>query len=84
MANLQVREKDACNDARKAKEKLVALIKRACTDVVKAKRLWKCLHQNLEGGSQKLESSQNHVSKESIACRSEPADSDAKTGIDFF
>ena len=43
-----------------------------------------CLHQNLEEESQGLESSQDHVIKESIACRSEPADSDAKTGIGFL
>ena len=43
-----------------------------------------CLHQNLEGGSQKLKSSQNYVSKESIACGSEPADSDAALESTFF
>ena len=43
-----------------------------------------CLHQNLEEESQGLESSQDHVIKESIACRSELADSDAKTGIGFL
>ena len=43
-----------------------------------------CLHQNLEEESQGLKSSQNHVIKGSIACRSEPADSDAKSGIDFL
>ena len=43
-----------------------------------------CLHQNLEEESQGLESSQDHVIKESIACRSEPADSNAKTGIGFL
>ena len=32
---------------------------------------------------QGLGSSQDHVTKESIACRSEPADSDAETGIGF-
>jgi len=37
-----------------------------------------CLHQNLEEELQGLESSQNHVIKESIACRSKLADSDAK------
>ena len=42
-----------------------------------------CLHQNLEEESQGLESSQDHVIKESIACRSEPADSDTKTRIGF-
>ena len=45
---------------------------------------WYCLHQNLVGGSQKLESSQNHVSKESIACGSEPADSDVALESAFF
>ena len=44
----------------------------------------KYLHQNLEEESQGLESSHDHVIKESIACRSEPADSDAKTGIGFL
>ena len=43
-----------------------------------------CLHQNFKKESQGLESSQDHVIKESIVCRSEPADSDAKTGIDFL
>ena len=43
-----------------------------------------CLHQNLEGESQGLEGSQDHVIKELIARRSEPADSDAKTGIGFL
>ena len=43
-----------------------------------------CLHQNLEEESQGLESSQDRVVKESIACRSELADSDAKTGIGFL
>ena len=43
-----------------------------------------CLHQNLEEESQGLETSQDHVIKESIACRSEPADSDAKTVISFL
>ena len=43
-----------------------------------------CLHQNLEGVSQGLKSSQGHVIKEAIACRSETADSDAKIGIDFL
>ena len=42
-----------------------------------------CLHQNLEEESQGLESSQDNVIKESIACRSEPADSNAKTRIGF-
>ena len=43
-----------------------------------------CLHQNLEGKSQRLEGSQDHVIKESIACRSEPTDLDAKTRIGFL
>ena len=43
-----------------------------------------CLHQNLEEESQGLKSSQDHVIKESIACRSEPADSDTKTRIGFL
>ena len=43
-----------------------------------------CLHQNLEEESQGLESSQDHVIKESIACRLEPADSDAKTRMGFL
>ena len=43
-----------------------------------------CLHQNLEEESQGLESSQDYVIKESIACRSEPADSDTKTRIGFL
>ena len=32
---------------------------------------------------QGLESSQDHVTKESIMCRSEPADSDTENGISF-
>ena len=43
-----------------------------------------CLHQNLEEESQGLKSSQDRVIKESIACRSESADSDAKTRIGFL
>ena len=43
-----------------------------------------CLHQNLEEETQGLESSQDHVIKKSIVCRSEPADLDAKTGISFL
>ena len=43
-----------------------------------------CLHQNLEEGFQRLESSQNHDSKGSIACRSKPADSDAALELAFF
>ena len=41
MANLRVREKDARDDARKAEEKLAALIKRARTDTVEAEWLRK-------------------------------------------
>ena len=43
-----------------------------------------CLHQNLEEESQGLESSRYHVIKESIACRSISADSNAKTRIGFL
>ena len=43
-----------------------------------------CLHQNLEEESRGLESSQDHIIRESIACRSGPADLDAKTGIGFL
>ena len=43
-----------------------------------------CLYQNLEEESQGLKISQDHVIKETIACRSELADSDAKTGISFL
>ena len=43
-----------------------------------------CLHQNLEEESQGLESSQDHVTRESIACRLEPADSDVQTRIGFL
>ena len=39
MADLQVREKDACDDAREAEEKLAALIERARTDAMEAERL---------------------------------------------
>ena len=39
-----------------------------------------CLHQNLE---EDVTRAQDHVTKESITCRSEPADSDAEIGIDF-
>jgi hypothetical protein len=46
-------------------------------EVLIAKSQPLCLHQNLEEESQKLERSQDHVSKGSIACRSKPADSDA-------
>ena len=43
-----------------------------------------CLHQNLEEESQGLESSQDHAIKESIACRPEPADSNAALESAFF
>ena len=46
--------------------------------------LARCLHQNLEEELQGLKSSQDHVVKESIACRSEPADSDSKLRIGFL
>ena len=39
-----------------------------------------CLHQNLE---EDVTRAQDHVTKESIACRSEPADLDAETRIGF-
>ena len=39
-------------------------------------KIWKKMLQGLE-------SPQDHVTKESITCRSEPADSDAGTRIDF-
>ena len=41
MDDVRVREKDARDDAYEAKEKLTALIKRARTDAVEAKRLRK-------------------------------------------
>ena len=41
MADLRVREKDARDDAREAKEKLVTLIERVRTDAMEAVRLWK-------------------------------------------
>ena len=41
VADLQVREKDAHDDACKAEEKLAALIERVRTDVVEAERLRK-------------------------------------------
>ena len=43
-----------------------------------------CLHQILEEELQELKSSQDHVIKESITCRSEPADSNAKLELAFF
>ena len=43
-----------------------------------------CLHQNLEEGSQKLGSSQDHDSKGSVAYRSKPANSDATLESAFF
>ena len=39
MADLQVREKDACEDAREAKEKVTALIERTCMDAAESERL---------------------------------------------
>ena len=41
LADLRVSEKDACDDAREAREKLMALIERACMDTVETKRLRK-------------------------------------------
>jgi len=41
VADLRVREKDARDDAREAKEKLVTLIERVRTDAMEAVRLWK-------------------------------------------
>jgi len=41
VGNLRVREKDAREDAHEAEEKLTALIERARTDAMEAKRLWK-------------------------------------------
>ena len=43
-----------------------------------------CLHQNLEEESQRLESSQDHVIKESIEYRSVSADSNATLESAFF
>ena len=43
-----------------------------------------CLHWNLEEGSQKLESSQDHDSKGSVVCRSKPDDLDATLESAFF
>ena len=43
-----------------------------------------CLHQNLEEESQGLESSQDHVSRESIVCKSESANSNAALESAFF
>ena len=43
-----------------------------------------CLHQNLEEESQGLESSRDYVSRESIACRLGPADSNAALKSAFF
>ena len=43
-----------------------------------------CLHQNLEGKSQRLKSSQDYVIKEAIACRSESADSNTALKLVFF
>ena len=39
LADLQVREKDARDDAREAGEKLMALIERACMDAMEAEQL---------------------------------------------
>ena len=41
LANLWVKEKDSHDEAREAKEKLMALIKRGCTDIAEAKQLRK-------------------------------------------
>ena len=41
VVDLRVKEKDARDDAREAREKLMALIKRACMDTMEAERLWK-------------------------------------------
>ena len=41
LADLGVREKDARDDAREAREKLMALIERTCTDTVEVERLRK-------------------------------------------
>ena len=43
-----------------------------------------CLHQNLEGVSQRLKSSQDHVIKEAVACRSELVDLNAALESAFF
>ena len=43
-----------------------------------------CLHQNLEEESQGLKSSQDRVSRESIACRLGSADSNAALEFAFF
>ena len=43
-----------------------------------------CLHQNLEEESQGLKSSQDHVIKGSIVCRSKLADSNAALESSFF
>jgi len=50
----------------------------------KVTRFRRCLHQNLEEGFQRLENSQNHVSEESIACRSKTADLDIELESAFF
>ena len=41
VADLQVKEKDARDDAHEAEEKLAALIERACMGAVEAEWLWK-------------------------------------------
>ena len=43
-----------------------------------------CLHQNFEEESQGLKSSQDHVIRDSITCRTVSANSNAKTGIGFL
>ena len=43
-----------------------------------------CLHQNLEEESQGLESSQDHVSRESIGCGSRSANLNAALESAFF
>ena len=52
---------------------------------IKTKKLFaRCLHQNLEEELQGLESSQDHVIKESIAWRPESADSNVALESAFF
>ena len=41
LADLRAREADARDHAHEAKEKLAALIDRACEDVAESERLWK-------------------------------------------
>ena len=59
-------------------------VKGAKAYILKEKFASFCLHQNLEEESQELKSSQDHVIKESIACRSESADSNAALESAFF